>query len=157
MGLRERLAAKSPRRAVVPVDLGPVSDDQAADVAGMQAEMLRAVKAGDTDAVADLQTRIEQAQSQHIAEVGFTAVPPDVWEQVVAKFPSPEGVDSGMDWKSALPFVAAVCADDEELQDDEWWTQQLESGNWTAGERLTLWQALLHINTSTPNAYVPKG
>ncbi len=154
--LRERLAAKTRRRAVVPIELGQLGDEEQRRVVEAQAAILRAIKEGDEGEALRLQSEVEAIQSSVIAKVVFVALAPDEFEKVAAAYPSEEGQDGGLNWKVALPMLAALCAEDEELQDDVWWTEQLDGGEWSQGERLALWRTLLHINTSTPDPYVPK-
>ena len=61
--------------------------------------------------------------------------------------------------------MAALCCDDESMQDDDAWRAILygitddgvdnETG-WSYGELLGLWGALLSINAEHPSAHVPK-
>jgi hypothetical protein len=41
------------------------------------------------------------------------------------------------------------------MQDDDAWTEIL--GEWSHGEKVGLWGALLSINAEHPSAHVPKG
>lgn len=155
MNLRDRLASKQRRRVVVSVELTPMGEDQAARVTAAQTELLAALTKGeDSQALRDA---VEAAQGENRVDVGFTACADDVFEKVAAAYPAQDGKDGGFDWHAALPVVAALCADDEDLQDDEWWAEQFESGTWGHGEKLGLWQELLMLNTARPAAHVPKG
>ena len=156
MSLRDRLAAKQRRRVVVSVEVSVMEPDQAEAITTAQAELLAALTSGKTD-VEDLREAVEQAQARNRAEVAFTACTPDEFEKVAAAYPAPAGGDGGLDWQAALPVVAALCADDEDLQDDQWWAEQLTSGTWGYGERMGLWQELLSLNTARPAAHIPKG
>lgn len=155
MGLRERLAAKTRRRAVLPIELGPLEDHVVVELAQAQAALVKAHTRQDQEGVDELQEHIADLRSTNRVELAFTALDPDVFEKVAAAYPSAEGVDGGMDWKKALPALATLCADDEDLRDEEYWTEQLST--WSQGERLTLWRTLFSLNTSTPSPYVPKG
>ena len=99
--------------------------------------------------------KIERLREARYVTVGFTAMDSDTWEKVVSTHPAPEGHDGGMDWKKALPTVAALCCEDESMQDDEAWTELLTG--WSHGEQVSLWGALLNINTDHPAPHVPKG
>lgn len=156
MSIRERLAGKQRRRLVVPVEVAPVGEDQAARITSAQASLLAAFTKGESDPVAAREA-VEAAQAENRADVAFTALEPAEFEKVVAAFPSPDGSDGGMDREKALPVLAALCADDEELQDDEWWSEQFASGSWGYGEQLGLWHDLLALNTVRPASHVPKG
>jgi hypothetical protein len=155
VSLRDRLAAKQRRRVVVSVEIAPMGDDQATRVTAAQAELLAALTSGG-DNVEALREVADAAQAENRAEVGFTACGDDIFEKVAARYPAPDGTDGGFDWHTALPVVAALCADDEDLQDDEWWAEQFASGTWGHGEKLGLWQELLALNTVRPAAHVPK-
>lgn len=155
MSLRDRLAAKQRRRVVVSVEVAPMGDDQSARVVAAQTAYLAALTKGeDGDALRDA---VEAAQGENRVDVGFTACEDDVFEKVAARYPAQDGADGGFDWHAALPVVAALCADDVDLQDDEWWAEQFESGTWGHGEKLALWQELLALNTARPAAHIPKG
>jgi len=155
--LRDKLAAKARRRAVVPVEVGQLTDEDERRVVALQAQLLLALRDGDEAQAQALQDDIDATRESVVAQVGFTALDPKDFEKVTAAYPSEDGEDNGLDWHKALPVLAALCADEEDLQDDEWWSEQLEAGTWNQGEQLALWQALLHINTAAPSPYIPKG
>jgi len=155
--LRDKLAAKARRRAVVPVEVGQLTDADERRVVALQAQLLLALRDGDEDQAQSLQGDIDALKDSVVVAVHFTALDPTDFEKVTAAYPSEDGADNGLDWHAALPVLAALCADDEDLQDDEWWADQLAAGTWNQGEQLALWQALLHINTTAPSPYIPKG
>ena len=154
--LRERLATKKRRAVTVPIQLEPAGEDEQGLIAKW-AEAASREAGGETPAesAGSIAEAIAAAREARHAEVAFTAMDGSVWEKIVAEHPSPEGEDAGMDWLAALPVVAAVCCDDESMQDDEPWTDLV--AEMSHGERLTLWNALLHLNTDAPQAHVPKG
>ena len=155
--LRERLAAKKRRSIVVPIQLEH-ADEREQELLVQWAEAVAREAKGEVelaDSPADaLLEQINEARDGRHVDVRFTAMDGEVWEKVVAEHPSPEGEDAGMDWLAALPVVAAVCCDDESMQDDDPWAELLAV--MSHGERLTLWNALLHLNTDAPAAHVPK-
>ena len=154
MGLRERLDAKSRRRVVVPVLVGEPTQDDVRRVAEAQAAYLEALAEGDTPPA----SAVDEAMASFRVDVEFQALPPNEFEAIAAGYPAAEGDDGGMDWKSALPVLAAMCAVDEDLRDEAWWAKALsDEGSWSHGERHTLWRALLHINANAPDPRVPKG
>lgn len=134
-----------------------MTPDQVERVVAAQTDLLAAITSGKVDDLEPLRGAVEAAQNENRAQVAFTACDGDEFEKVVAVYPAEDGADGGMDWRAALPVVAALCAEDEELQDDEWWAEQLASPSWTHGERLGLWQELLALNTARPAVHVPKG
>lgn len=154
MTLAERLAAKSRRRVVVPVDVDP-SAERDARVAELQARAMASASAGETGALDGLVEQVEAIRREGQVDVAFVATDGATFEKIAGAYPSEDGSDSGMDWRAALPVVAALCAEDESLQDDETWRGLLDS--WSHGERLTLWSALLRLNTAAPAPHLPKG
>lgn len=143
--LRERLAAKHRRRIVVPVVVAQPTEEavQAATLA-----LLDTGEDGRSQVVDDL-------RATSVVDVGFVAVDGRSFEAVASAHPSSDGADGGMDWGAALPVLAALCAEDESLRDDDAWRGLLES--WSHGERLTLWGALLRLNTAAEAPHLPKG
>lgn len=152
--LRERLSAKRARQVVQPVQIEECGEDEAALVA----EVLLAISNGASDDdLTEKRKQIDALRAERYVEVPFTAMDDEVWEKVAARHPAPEGEDGGMDWRAALPEVAALCCDDESLQDDDVWRDLLrEGGGWSHGEKVVLWGALLGINTRAPAAHLPK-
>lgn len=147
--LRERLASKAPRRVVQPVQIAPPSTEEV----DLVADLTEAIVNGEQDSTKAEQ--LEAMRSERYVEVPFAAVDSKLWEKVAATHPAPEGMDGGMDWRAALPVVAALCCEDESLQDDDAWTEILAS--WSHGELVGLWGALLSINTDHPSPHLPKG
>jgi len=169
VSLKERLAAKKRRTVTVPVqvsDPGPArevyeqaerqltllqlthdasADDGSKDRAALKRKLSSAKKSRDT-------ARAEYLE--HFEEVEFQAADPDDTERILG-----EHLDKDGEWdeSTACAPLAAVCAVDEELRDEAWWTEQLTSGAWSAGERGRLWTALLGINISMPPENLPKG
>lgn len=150
MTLAQRLAAKQPRRVVLPVDVEPLSEEQQARVV----ELLALCAAGGEGATAAMAEATEIRDSARV-DVEFHAMDASTWEKIVAAHPAPEGDDGGVDRIVALPIVAAICAADESLQDDDVWRVLLES--WSYGEKLLLWGTLLSLNSASPQPHVPKG
>jgi hypothetical protein len=156
--LRERLAQKRRRRVVQPVQIAPPSEREQVVVADLS---LAVVEGREVDA-----TELEQLRAERYVDVAFSALDPDVWEKIAATHPSPTGADGGLDWRAALPIVAALCCEDPSMQDDAAWRETLygitDDGvdgdtGWSYGELLGLWGALLSINAEHPSAHVPKG
>jgi hypothetical protein len=155
VSLLQQLAAKTRRHVVVPVEVSPATDDQLTRANAVRTELVAAAVKGEETTVVRLQADLEAVEAENQAQVSFTAMSSEDFEKVAAVYPSPEGRDAGMDWRLALPVVAAICADDPDLQDSDVWDKLLES--WSHGERLALWGALLRLNVNTPEPYIPKG
>lgn len=144
--VRERLAAKPRRRVIVPVDVTP-SPAHAERLLDLQRVVL--------DGSGDVNQAVEAARVEAQVDVALVACTGPEFEAVVQAHPSEGGDDSGMNWRAALPVLAALCAEDPDLQDDVVWRDLLDS--WSQGEALTLWAALLRLNTTAPSPHAPKG
>jgi hypothetical protein len=145
--LRDRLQQKRRRHVVQPVQIAPPTEREQEVVADLS---LAVVEGRQIDA-----TELDALRSARYVDVAFTALESTVWEKIAATHPSPSGADGGLDWRRALPVVAALCCDDPSMQDDDAWTEIL--GEWSHGEKVGLWGALLSINAEHPSAHVPKG
>lgn len=157
-GIRERLAAKKRRRIEFPVQLSDPGDAlerleraQKAitllDYAGVPADDERRVSAQ-----AELDAAIAE-RDEHFEYVQFQALGPDDFEALAATFRNDAG---DLDTKALLAPLAAACAVDPDLQDEEYWAEQLTSDVWSNGEREQLSGGLLALNWSAPGAQVPK-
>lgn len=155
MSIRDRLATKKPARVVVPVVVDELSPERAAQLAELQMRAVQCASAGDRDGANAAVEAARDLTATVQVDVEFVALPAVDFEAVVASHPSPDGDDSGLDWRSALPVLAALCATDPDLADDGWWRNHLSA--WSSGELLTLWGALLRLNTAAPAAHLPKG
>lgn len=154
MTLRDRLAAKKRRRIVVPVEIDAPSPEALERLVSLQRSGLALLDAGDIDGIANLEAEVEAIRSASRVDVTFIAIPSADWEKLVAAYPAPEGEDGGLNINAALPVLAALCAEDESLQDDEVWSTLLSE--WGHGETLALWGALLRLNTAAWEPHVPK-
>lgn len=166
-GILEQLRAKTRRHVVVPVETKAPTEEQELRANEVRTRLVAAVIRRETAAsgtvawreasedVDRLQAELEAVEAENQVQIAFTAMDSEDFEKIAAVYPSPEGRDAGMDWKAALPVVAAICADDPELQEDTVWKGLLEQ--WTHGEKLALWGALLRLNINTPEPYIPKG
>jgi hypothetical protein len=164
MSLRDQLSAKVPRTVTVQVqvsDPGParevltaaekrhtlldVMKDTAPDKTAHRKSLVAAKKALD-DARA--------AVAEHFVDVVFVAAKPADVDKVFG-----DHVDAKGEWDEAatVPHLAALCAQDPELQDPTWWDQQLNGGVWARGERSQLWTALIGLNIIPPSKGLPKG
>lgn len=159
--LKGRLAAKSRRTALVPIQ---VSDPGAARAEFEKAEqnhlVHRVAQASNVDSVtakdvAAAKRALDKAKAElrkHFVDVEFAAGSPADVERVLGAHTDNDG-----GWSvDALPELAALCAVDEELQDADWWTEQLTGGTWSTGERGDLWAQLLSLNIDLPSEGLPK-
>lgn len=164
--LRERLQTKAPRRIVQPVQLTPPDAVETTLVLDITNALVAPIPDDETPEQAterirlaeERMARLEQLRADRYVEIPFVAMDSKLWEKIVALHPSPEGADGGMNWRDALPEVAALCCDDDSMQDDDAWREVLDAGDgWSHGELLGLWGALLSINTDHPGTHLPKG
>ncbi|MCP2265574.1 hypothetical protein ACFQHV_00970 [Promicromonospora thailandica] len=169
MSLKERLAAKQRRTVIVPVQISdPGPAREVYEQADRQATLLQlTVDAGDDDGSKDraaLKRRLTNAKKardearadylEHFEEVRFLAASPAEVERVLGAHLDADG---NWDESTACGPLAALCAEDEELRDEQWWTEQLASGTWSPGEHGRLWTSLLSINVTMPPEALPKG
>ena len=168
MSLKERLAAKKRRSVIVPVqvsDPGPArvayetaerqvtllqlthdasADDGSKDRAALKRKLTASKKERD---------KARAAYLEHFEEIEFVAAAADDAERVLGEHLDKDG---NWDETTACAPLAALCAADEELRDEAWWTEQLASDAWSAGERGSLWTKLLAINVNMPPESLPK-
>ncbi|MFE6228906.1 hypothetical protein [Cellulosimicrobium sp. NPDC057862] len=158
MSLRDRLAAKRRRTLVVPVQ---VEDDttQRADAESARRALLVASLGEDTtpevkQAAQDAVDAAEAALAATREDVVFQALAPDDAERIMSEH---TGEDGRVVESTILPVLAAACAADPDLQDESWWSEQLDGGSWALGERDGLYRDLLDLNLSRPRPGTPKG
>lgn len=159
MSLRERLQAKARRRVTVNVQVTDPADD--ARRAAEARVMLLAAQANPdrVDELPALERAVEEADdavAAHMVAVEFEQLTDADFEAVVAAHTTDDGVDQD----AVLPVLAAACAVDEDLQDEEWWAEQLDptSGVWSPGERDHLYYKIYsELHYAIPSGVVPKG
>lgn len=158
--LKERLASKRRRTDSVPVQVSdPGPAQERFDNADQRLRLLQVIPSTDPEheaRVAEAQNERDAAREElreHFVEVEFVAATPDDAERVLGAHTNDQG-----NWSiEALPELAALCAVDEELQDADWWTEQISSGTWSSGEKQALWSRLLTLNVALPPEHLPKG
>lgn len=163
MSLKERLAGKQRRQLAVPVLVSDPSDDQA-ELEAFVVAWKAALGRDDADAAAKLKAQAEtQAEKvrAHWAEILLQALPTDVWREVNAAWQTIEEKDEGPEvvtnWDEALaPLLAESCVD-AELQDADWWVEQLKRPEWSEGDVNALKLALLRLNVEAADPQVPLG
>lgn len=155
MSLRDRLAAKARRRLVIPVQVSdPTEDLQRAAEAEVLA--LAAEAQGDTEQAARIRQAAQEAVSRHVEHVAFQAMDPVDFEALSAAHVDDDGEIADRDRFTAA--LAAECAVDEDLRDEDWWFDQVTSGRWSSGERANLYSRLyFELNSSVPRSAYPKG
>ena len=165
MSLREKLAAKQRRHVTVPVqvsDPGPATERVAA-----ARQALAAAQMSPTTTRAELAERQRAVDAaiaeyaEHFVDVDFLALQPKDFEALFsAHLVENDKGEAVTDRATFLPALAAACAVDEDLQDEEWWAEQLDpaESTWTPGERDSLYyQLLTELHYSVPGRVVSKG
>lgn len=156
--LRDRLEAKKRRRVTIPVQIDTPPDGvvQALEAAASTVRILvysgRADDDPDLVAARDAQDRAQKALDEYCVDVEFLALPDDDMEALAATYRLEDG---DLDVKAIAAPLAAACAVDEGLRDEQWWQAQIPA--WSHGERVTLSSALINLNYSGSKAKAPKG
>lgn len=109
---------------------------------------------------ADDQARVEHLQARLDAvetiDVALTALPPDVWEGLVAQHPpTPEDLARGYQWdaRTFRPALLALSVVGEVVD----WELRAKEGRITAGELQALFDAAVMLNMRGLSAAVGKG
>ena len=125
-------------------------------------EALAAVTAA--EGTPELDGAVEALQAD--AQAALAAVEAATAELVLAAPPAGDvealmrghvGADGMPDYRSALPDLLALSAEDESLRDAGWWREQLERPEWTAGEVSGLLLSVLYLVANGPQPLIPKG
>lgn len=162
MSLRELIEAKQRRTAKLPILVGNPSVAAAEVEAARRAlvlheELLARKPSGKKPTAAekrrtetlraDLKSVVEKFQQMTI-EVELQSLPDDEWEALFGDLEP--GEDGEIDLTSIhAPLLAASCVD-EELQDADWWKQQLSRPEWTDGDKGLISRILLELNLYAP-------
>jgi hypothetical protein len=150
------LEAKQRRRLTVPVLVSDPSADQhvlsGATVALQMALSRDEPEAAEIETLRKAQEEAAAAVQAHFVEVELQAMPSSDWEAAMAAWSGDE-----VDWSAALaPLLAQSCVE-EELQDEQWWSECLAGEAWSEGDLDTLKVSLLRLNVTAANPIVPKG
>ena len=155
-GLRERLAAKARRRLVVPILVSDPSTDQytlnGAMVALQLAQSREEAQPGEVENLTQAVQEAADAVKGHYVDVHLQALTAADWEAAMAKW-----TGDTVDWAAALPPLLAESCVDEELRDEQWWSERLGDDSWSEGDIDALRRALLLLNVSAADPSVPKG
>lgn len=150
-GLRDLIEGKRRRTARHPIQVG----DQRAAAAEMAALQERAKTATDPAEQEKLRAEAKAVLDAQTAWVELQSLPEDEWDEIVGDLePDEKGhPDIG---PLLAPLAAASCTDPE-LQDAEWWSQQLKRPEWTSGDKGALAAKLLQLNIYAPSGIPGKG
>lgn len=160
MSLRALIEGRQRRTASLPIlvgDLGAAAREVATFRAALQAQQQKA-GGKDTAAVKKARRELEQAQERQaacVAEVELQALPADEWEALFGPIEPDE--DGGLDLSEIHAVALAASCIDPELQDADWWAEQLKGPQWTSGDRAAITQKLLELNTFAPTGFPGKG
>ncbi|NUR28507.1 MAG: hypothetical protein HOV76_32395 [Hamadaea sp.] len=163
MGLRDQIEAKQRRTAKVPILIGNPSA-AAAEVTTFQvalaahlSEMDGKRRAGRKATKADqerekkLRADLEEAvqrQSAQVVDVEVQSLPEDEWEAALASL-SEEARDA-YELNDILAALLAASCTDPELQDADWWAEQLKKPTWTDGDKSAISRTMLELNVLVP-------
>ena len=163
MGLRDLIEAKQRRTVLHPILVGNPSA-VVAEVKKLTNELVENMrvmadkrKAGkkptkaDTDREAKIKADLEAAQERRAAmtvEIELQSLPEDEWEAAIADLA--DDARESYDLTSILAVLTAASCTDPELQDADWWAEQLKQPSWTDGDKSALSSALLNLNVFAP-------
>lgn len=156
--LRKRLEAKQRRRESIPVQVDNIPDgaEEAVDAAQTNLRMLvLSGKPDDDPLVLAAHKALDQARAAIAAcfvRVEFQTIDEADMEALAAAATTEDG---SLDTKAITAPLAAACAVDEDLRDEDWWAAQIPM--WSHGERVSFGTRLVELNYSAPGARVPKG
>ena len=120
----------------------------------VQAEKKKAGKKptkADTDREQELTAALEAAQARREAmtvDIELQSLPDDEWEAAIAQLD--EDARESYDLTAVHAVLLAASCTDPELQDADWWAEQLSKPTWTDGDRSALSSALLNLNVMAP-------
>jgi hypothetical protein len=163
VSLRAQIEAKQRRTANVPILVGNPSAAAAeintfrAGLAAHLATLESKKKAGKRPTKSDreneerLQAELRAAverQGAMTVEVEIQSLPDDEWEAALAQLGDEDREQ--YDLSSILAVLLAASCTDPELQDAEWWTDQLKRPEWTDGDKAAISRAFLQLNVYAP-------
>lgn len=130
-------AVESARRALVLHDEKLAGKDKPTAAEKKRADKLRA----------DLRAAVD-AFGACTVEIELQSLPDDEWEALFG--PIEPDASGDIDLSSIhAPLLAASCTDPE-LQDADWWAEQLKKPTWTDGDKASLSRVLLELNAFAP-------
>jgi hypothetical protein len=165
VSLRDLIEAKQRRTAKLPILVGNPSA-AAAEVEStrralaMHHETLAVKKAAGKKATVaerkretELRDALKQAVDQLAGltvEVELQALPDDEWEALFGGLEADESGD--IDLTSIHAPLLAASAIDPDLQDADWWAEQLKKPEWTDGDKAAISRTLLELNAFAPRS-----
>lgn len=163
MSLRDLIEAKQRRTVTHPILVGNPSAAVAEikQLTGELFEHMRSVadkkKAGkkptkaDSDREAKIKAGLEAAQARRAemtVEIELQSLPEDEWEAAIAELD--DDARESYDLSAILAVLTAASCTDPDLQDADWWAEQLKRPTWTDGDKSALASALLNLNVFAP-------
>lgn len=162
-GLRALIEGKQRRTATHPILVGnpAAAVAEVKQLTGDLVEHMRALadkkKTGkkptkaDTDREAKIKADLESAQARRAGmtvEIELQSLPEDEWEAAIADLD--DDAREKYDLTSILAVLTAASCTDPELQDADWWAEQLKRPEWTDGDKSSLASTLLNLNVFAP-------
>lgn len=155
--LRDRLARKARRRVTVSVALSDATET-VARANRLERELLMAEARGDQDARARVTEELAGVRAElaeFYADVEFIACSPGDFEALQTDFTGKDGEVDPAKLTANLPALIVACVQEEDLRDEEFWREQLDSGSWSYGERVNLANRLIGLNVAAPDERIP--
>lgn len=158
MSLRDALASKSRRRETIPVQVTDPTDDLSRAAEARTLAIAAPLRGAPAEEIAELEAAASAADDAvrgHYVDVEFQAMDPVEFEALLMEHTDEEGE---VERTAMRPALAAACAVDEDLRDEQWWAEQFGSGSWSKGELDDLYYRLFTVlNYSVPRGAYPKG
>lgn len=153
--IRERLAEKTRRRVVVPIQLSDDTEDRET-ARGIEVAVGLARQRDEGQVVEQLQAELADVDARVRArylEVELQSLTPAEWDAAEQQW----STDGEWNWTEGLaPLLAESCTHPD-LRDVEFWRETLARPEWTEGDRSALRTGLLHVNVYRADPFVPKG
>lgn len=155
--LRERLARKARRRVTVSVSIADAAET-VAGAARAERDYLLATARGDAEEASAAQAKLDELRAElagFYADVEFEACTPSDFEALQTDFTAKDGGIDHDKLSGNLPALIVACVVEEDLKDEVFWKEQLESGAWSYGERVNLANRLISLNAAAPDERIP--
>lgn len=161
-GIRDKLRSKQRRSVTVALAVADTGEAETA-LARAHADHRLASLGHGSDGHEEEVTRAreavaaaQRAEADCYEHVTVTALPADEFEALVDAHPTRDGDAGGVPWHTATfrPALLAACVD-ADMTEQDWAAYFAESGS--VGDQVGLYNAVLEVNTRTPEPSIPKG
>lgn len=165
MGLRDRLRSRQPAQATVGIrmDTSPEATENELRLAGLLELIAEAVKRGDKNTVAALQSELPGIKERRDAAYEYVVVralsAADMEELISEHPPTPvqQAADPRVTFNRVTfyPALLAACVDTDETVED--WADIISSGEMALGEVNALINVAMELNDRSPTVDLGKG